>query len=554
MFSRTVWIPCPSHVLTPRVGYSGNEAFSLGETRNKESNLSEENTKKTMTLNAGGSGYGSLSNPGFSNSVGGTEAAPLLIPEHEPEARQEWRPLSRDQLEEAAGGPGWRKFRSYLVLLFWLTWMALLATAIAIIVMAPKPVAQPLKWWQKSLFYQLQPGLQLDTTPERAGNPKSLYKELSYLRSLGVGTLILEGLFGSEVSPVNISATVQDSVTFPVIQSILQESNNAGLKVVLDFCDVDLLGLRKEEMDIEESNTLAQVKDVLGFWLVQGVAGFTICDTDEAYSEKTLLEWRNVFKEFNSEDESIILVKQRRDTLTPISSSNLNTTLVDVVIRSILPMSRHLLSGQEVSSAIETHLYRADNTGIWNSWMVGGKASEKLKKLLLVVLMTLPGSPAVEHDSDIVQTEDMALNLATSLREDDKSELDSSVRQKKAQHKAYALFSALSQSRAREEALLYGSFNFLPFHSSNFSNSTDPQPPPVLAFLRSWGCVHFLILLNTGSETHTLDPAWAQSLPEAGVFVASTGMDRLGEITLNKLQLQPHEAIVIKLFEAGAYS
>ncbi|XP_055082081.1 4F2 cell-surface antigen heavy chain [Periophthalmus magnuspinnatus] len=503
-----------------------------------------------MTLNAGGPGYGSLSSPGFSNSASGTEAVPLLIPEHEPEARQGWRPLSREELEDEAGSPGWRKFRFYLVLVFWLTWVALLGTAIAILVLTPKPVAQPLKWWQKTLFYQLQPDLQLDAALERSGNLNAVYEELSYLRSLGVGALILEGLFGTDVSPVNISATVKGSATFPVIQHILQQSNKADLKVVLDFCDVDLLGPRMGGMDIEESNTLANVKDTLRFWLAQGVAGFTICDTDEAFSEKTLLEWRVVLQELNSEDECIILVKQRGDNLPPLNNS---TTLVDVVIKSILPMSSHLLSGQEVSTAIETHLYRTDTSGVWTSWMVGGKASEKLKKLLLVLLMTLPGSPAVERDSDIDQKEDMDLNPATFLRVDSEPESDSPDT-KKRRHVAHALFTSLSHSRAREEALLYGTFSFLPFHTSNSSNSTAPPPPPVLAFLRSWGCVHFLILLNIGPQTHALDPAWAPSLPEAGVYVASTGMDRLGATSLDTLVLQPHEAIVIKLFEAGAYS
>lgn len=128
----------------------------------------------------------------------------------------------------------------------------------------------------------------------------------------------------------------------------------------------------------------------------------------------------------------------------------------------------------------------------------------------------------------------------------------------KTKHLAVALFTSLSHSRVREEALLYGSFTFLPFNSStnSSSNSTlvSPTSPPVLAFLRSWGCVHFLILLNIGSEPHVLDPAWAPNLPKGGVFVASTGMDRLGTMTLSKLVLQPHEAIVIKLFEAGSYS
>lgn len=124
----------------------------------------------------------------------------------------------------------------------------------------------------------------------------------------------------------------------------------------------------------------------------------------------------------------------------------------------------------------------------------------------------------------------------------------------KMKHSAVALFTSLSHSRAREEALLYGSFTFLPFNAS--SNSTHPLPssPPILAFLRSWGCVHFLVLLNIGPEPNALDPAWAPSLPDAGVFVTSTGMDRLGPTSLDELELQPHEAIVIKLFEAGGYS
>lgn len=112
-----------------------------------------------MPLNAGDTGYGSVPGPGLSGSVGASESAPLLMPEPEPEPVQKWQPLSKEELEAAAGGPGWRKVRCYLVLLFWLAWLAMLATSIAIIVMSPRPVVTPLRWWQKSLFYQLQPDL-----------------------------------------------------------------------------------------------------------------------------------------------------------------------------------------------------------------------------------------------------------------------------------------------------------------------------------------------------------------------------------------------------------
>ncbi|XP_041797356.1 4F2 cell-surface antigen heavy chain [Chelmon rostratus] len=470
-----------------------------------------------MPLNAGEAGYGSVPGLGLSGSVGASEAAPLLIPETEPV--QHWRPLKKEELEAAAGGKGWRRVRCYLVLLFWLSWVAMLATSIAIVATSPRPVVTPLRWWQKTLFYQLQPHLLMEEQAEGSGGINALCEQLPYLRSLGIGAMILEGPFDKEASPSNLTGTGESSGTLARIQHLLAESSKAGLKVVLDFCELDLAGSAEEPANLSASHALR-------FWLEQGVAGFAICDTDAAYSEKTLLEWRGVFKEFSSqEEERILVVKQMRDVPPPPLN---NVTLVDVIMRSILPPSLHLLSDKEVADAIETHLQTREDD-IWPSWTVVGKASHNVKKLLLVLIMTLPGSPAVQYDEDIGQTQ------ATE---------SSSV----------ALFSSLSHSRAREEALLYGSFTFLPFNSSSNSTHASPSSPPVLAFLRSWGCVHFLILLNVGPEPRALDPAWAPSLPEAGVFVTSTGMDRLGSMTLGALELRPHEAVVIKLFEAGSYS
>ncbi|XP_039985860.1 4F2 cell-surface antigen heavy chain isoform X2 [Xiphias gladius] len=481
-----------------------------------------------MPLNAGDPGYGSVPGPGPPGGVGGSETAPLLIPEPDPEPAQQWQPMTKEELEVAAGGPGWRRLRCYMVLLFWLAWVAMLATAIAIIAVSPRPVVTPLRWWQKTLFYQLRPDLFVEAQAEGSGGINVLCEQLPYLRSLGIGALILEGLFDKEASPLNLTATGERSETLPQIQHLLTESNKAGLKVVLDFCELDL-----DVAGNKPSIPSATVQHALRFWLEQGVAGFAICDTDAAYSEKTLLEWRGIFKEFGSqEDERIVVVKQTQDILPPLNnSSQINKTLVDVVMRSILPSSNRLLSAQEVADAIERDLQTKEDD-IWPSWTVGGKASHDLKKLLLVLMMTLPGSPAFQYDKEIDQTQD----------------------KEKAKRSAVALFTSLSRARAREEALLYGSFTFLPFNTSTNSTLASPSSPPILAFLRSWGCVHFLVLLNVGPALHALDPAWAPSLPEAGVFVTSTGKDRLGSTSLYTLELQPHEAIVIKLFEKGSYS
>lgn len=69
----------------------------------------------------------------------------------------------------------------------------------------------------------------------------------------------------------------------------------------------------------------------------------------------------------------ILVVKQTRDVLPPLNnSSQSNVTLVDLVIRSILPASPHLLSAQEVADAIETRLQTTGD--IWPSWTVRLKA------------------------------------------------------------------------------------------------------------------------------------------------------------------------------------
>ncbi|XP_019200752.1 4F2 cell-surface antigen heavy chain isoform X2 [Oreochromis niloticus] len=445
-----------------------------------------------MPVNAGHVGYGSVPS-------GASETCPLLTPE--PDSL--WRPMTREELE-AANGPGWRKVRCYLVLLFWLAWVTILATSVAIIIKSPRPVATPLKWWQKSLFYQLQADQWTEAQTEGPEGMCAMDEQLPYLKSLGIGALILKGVFDVEVFPLNLTAADKNFAPLAWMQHLLSESHKADLKIVLDLCKLDLLA-------------------------PQGITGNLSATT------QTLLEWRRVFGEFSSpEEERIVVVKQTSDVLRPLNGSRqVNVTLVDVVMRSILPHSHHPLFAQEVADAVERCLQtRGDD--IWPSWTVGGNPSQELKKLLLVLMMTLPGSPAIHYDKDMEKTKDKS----------------------KMNRAALQLFSSLSFSKAREEALQYGSFTFLPFNTSSSSNSSlsSPLSPPILAFLRSWGCVHFLVLLNFGFQPQSLDPAWASSLPEAGLFVASTGMDRFVSTSLYSLRLRPYEAIVIKLLEAQNYS
>lgn len=105
---------------------------------------------------------------------------------------------------------------------------------------------------------------------------------------------------------------------------------------------------------------------------------------------QTLLEWRSILKKFskeveryspffrcslppyqvkqqagnkNASDFRILVVKQKGEALSP-----LNATLVDVVMRSILPPSQQL-SATEISDAIKDRLQTKEDD-VWISWTV----------------------------------------------------------------------------------------------------------------------------------------------------------------------------------------
>ncbi|CAL8353934.1 unnamed protein product [Lota lota] len=508
--------------------------------RNLEEAL-EESTSRRMHLNAGEpASYGSIAAAAYTGvprKTGDVESAPLLTSEPGGN-RGSLLPLNKEELEEAAGGPRWTKIRSRLVLLFWLSWLTMLVTAVAIIVQSPRPAATPRRWWQKSLFYQLQPALFMDSQPGSLRGIEAVRAHLPYIKALGVGAMVLEGLFLTGPSPDG--PVLNDSlVTGPQMEHLLKESSKVGLRVVIDLCELNMTTSPTEVLEVNNiSGSLEQLTTVqyaLKSWLEKGVAGFAICDTDPAYSERTLTEWRLVIKEFSEEDR-IVLVKQTGEDLN--STRAFNSSLVEVVMRSILPPTHHILSAQEVAESMAACLQ--DRKGaVWPSWMVGGQTSSGFQKLLLVLVMTLPGTPTLRPGEELSNTGNGTLT--------DSEDMPSSNMDKE-RRLAVALFTSLSLSRAREEALLSGSFSVLSF------NGSSTLPPPVLGFVRSWGCVQFLVVLNISPDPQDLDPNWAQGLPSAGVFVVSTGLDRMGSVALHTLTLRPQEAIVIKLVEARSFS
>lgn len=91
-------------------------------------------------------------------------------------AKQTLSGMGKEELMKFANDPFWVRLRWFLFISFWVLWIAMLAGAIAIIVMAPKCVApKPKKWWEESPIVRLQFS---DTPSKDLKGFKSLLDEL----------------------------------------------------------------------------------------------------------------------------------------------------------------------------------------------------------------------------------------------------------------------------------------------------------------------------------------------------------------------------------------
>lgn len=65
--------------------------------------------------------------------------------------------------------------------------------------------------------------------PNLIFTPSALRTQLPYLKSLGIGALILEGLTDEELSTAIFNGTGRNLNTLAQIQQLLKESNDIGL-------------------------------------------------------------------------------------------------------------------------------------------------------------------------------------------------------------------------------------------------------------------------------------------------------------------------------------
>ena len=97
-----------------------------------------------------------------------------------------------------------------------------------------------LKWWQKTVVYQVYPKSFLDTTGNGQGDIQGVTKKLDYLKSLGVGAIWLTPIYSSPMIDngydiADYTAIDSSYGTMADFENLIAEADKRGIKIVMDL-------------------------------------------------------------------------------------------------------------------------------------------------------------------------------------------------------------------------------------------------------------------------------------------------------------------------------
>lgn len=97
-----------------------------------------------------------------------------------------------------------------------------------------------LKWWQKTVVYQVYPKSFLDTTGNGQGDIPGITKKLDYLKSLGVGAIWLTPVYPSPMIDNGYDISNYTEIdpsygTMTDMENLISEADKLGIKIVMDL-------------------------------------------------------------------------------------------------------------------------------------------------------------------------------------------------------------------------------------------------------------------------------------------------------------------------------
>ncbi|XP_063002342.1 amino acid transporter heavy chain SLC3A2 [Elgaria multicarinata webbii] len=486
------------------------------------------------------------------------------------EATAKFTGLSKEELLEVAGTPGWVRTRWALLVLFWLGWLGMLAGAVVIIVQAPRCKDLPKQeWWQKGGIYRIQKvDAFQDSADDGTGDLAGLKHRMDYLSSLKVKGLVVGPLHvnpADDQAGTDLQAIDAKLGTLADFRDVLQAAKKKSLKVVLDLTP-NYQGQSPWFDQAIQSNTDLQdkMREAIEFWMTEGVSGIQIGSVELLNDIQILNDWKNLTEQYNAEGHARVLIAttHKQDAKGILSLLN-ETTGVDLLTSQYLQGLVKPGEGNAATTMIKNYILAAGDK--WPAWSVGrpdvgrltNSMGEQVLRLYHMLLYTLQGTPFTDYGDEIGlrdlpgkpaasnltlmqwdNTADFGFSKGAQQQQQQGNKTASNVTvesQSVNETSLLKFFRQLSELRGKERSLLHGEFSW-----------AQSGSPDVLAYLRVWDQnKRYLVVLNLAPTENTLTITHPHLPTEVAVELSTHPEREKQQLSVKDLKLAPLEGLML---------
>ncbi|KAI1902841.1 hypothetical protein AGOR_G00020330 [Albula goreensis] len=459
----------------------------------------------------------------------------VKIPEDE---ESKFTGLTKEELLQVAGTPGWVRTRWALLVLFWLGWLGMLAGAVAIIVQAPrcKPLPET-NWWNLGPLYQVG---DVAAFSENLGGLRAKLESLNQLKVKGLIVGPIHDAKADDPTSLDFVKIKAAAGTMEDFTNLIQTAHKNNIKVVLDLTP-NYDGRQPWFANTSITDVAEKLKPALVFWDSKGVDGVLLSGIDRVV-KGIPSQWGDIktIAQNDTEGKRRALFGVTGETSVIDVSKLLNSSGVDLLLSGTLRAQK---TGTDRAQVLQ-HLY-SSHSQLALSWNLGDRSQGHLASVLgsehlrmnQMLLFTLPGTPVFNYGDEIGLEDQenkfpkMVWDSPTAEETNSSAKADKDQREENRQ-----FFKTLSDLRVKERSLLYGDFQLL-------HNSTDS-----LAYLRYWDqSPRFLAAFNWGADSVNLNLTHPL-LPSSAKVKVSTdpNMKADSEVKLTELNLGSSQAVLLE--------
>ena len=423
--------------------------------------------------------------------------------------------LTKEELMKYANDPFWVRLRWILFIVFWIIWVAMLVASIVIIIYAPKcPSPEPKDWWQKNVMYKV------DVKEYADGKLNGLKDNLDLLVESGVGTVYITSLFqtdGTSNGVVDFKSVDSELGSLEDWKALVSALKDRDQKVVIEFnplytsnkhmwYEEKTSGNSKymnyyqdssNNLNLESGDVVAELGNVLDFWLDTGVDGFYIQKMESLFaSDRTGRE--DILNKF----KKVLETKSEETGVSNIFLSEAGSVATKQAVKNgdiSLPIyNSGLAAGSALAfkNELDNFFTSFPNT-TWPGLAFNPTSSGNgfMVDAMCMLKMMLPGTPIVNSGQE--------LGLDSWDATEIKEQKDAIIDPKKESH--LEVFSLLANKMRHQESILFG----------EISKNTTFTKGDVFGLTRvKKGNPGYLLLVNFGDSEASVNVTDVKTIPD----------------------------------------